>query len=206
MEEIELERKWFKLYINWSASHWLEDLEPGPRLCWPLILEYVKCIGTRGQVAVKAKRIASHFDVPEEWITVLLEAAVNGDAVKFDGRNLIVNNWRRYQQDNTAPERMARYRSKKKEQQSESEVTPSDRYATDVTRNARNVTLVTAKNEKENEKEKEKERARDKTSRVDPVATLAAKGSLLKSFALPAAPDSEAAERLATIRAQAGRS
>jgi hypothetical protein len=201
MDEIELERKWFKLYINWSASHWLEDLEPGPRLCWPLILEYVKCIGTRGQVAVKAKRIASHFDVPEEWITALLEAAVDGDAVKFDGRNLIVNNWKQYQQDNTAAERKQRQRDREK-----ATTKPEmSRSVTNVTRDACDSHNVTAKNEKENEKEKEKERARDKKSGVDPLATLAAKGSLLKPFALPAAPDPEAAERLATIRAQAGR-
>jgi len=203
MEEIELERKWFKLYINWAASHWLEDLDAGPRLCWPLILEYVKCIGTRGQVAVKAKRIASHFDVPEEWITALLEAAVNGDAVKFDGRNLIVNNWKQYQQDNTSAERKQRQRDREKA----TNKPEMSRSVTNVTRDACDSHNVTAKNEKENEKEKEKENesARDKKFGIDPVATLAAKGSLLKSFALPSAPDSEAKEALAKIRAQAGR-
>jgi hypothetical protein len=151
------ERKWLKLYVGWSDSDWLACLDAGPRLCWPLVLEYVKCMGSGGIVTVRAQRIATFYNVPLEWIESLLSAAVADGAVQLDGQKLTVLNWSDYQGDPTGAERVKRHREAKSRN-----VTGNDGNALRPLRNGVNafetvLTAVTTEKEKEKEKETETE-------------------------------------------------
>jgi len=154
------ERKWLKLYVGWSDSEWLASLDAGPRLCWPLVLEYVKCMGSGGIATVRAQRIATFYNVPLEWIELLLSAATADGAVQLDGQKLTVLNWSDYQGDPTGAERVKRHREAKSRN-----VTGNDGNALRPLRNGVNafetvLTAVTTEKEKEKEKETETTRAK----------------------------------------------
>jgi len=200
-----MDRKWFKLYAQWSDSEWLETLEPGPRLCWPLIIEWVKCMGTAGTADMGSEgKIARHFQVPAEWISTLIEAAKNGDAISVADRRITIQKWAEYQGDSTSYERVKRHRQVQKDLKDDN----ADN-ALHPLRNADNAVKRVKRGEKEKEKEKEKEREKEsvqtrESSRLNPPPVLAPNGSLLKSLNAPhLGPDEEANRQRELIRSQA---
>ena len=201
------DRKWFKVYVQWSDSEWLINLEPGPRLCWPLLIEWVKCMGTGGIADMgRHGKIAHHFSVPQEWIDTLIEAGINKGAISIEGNRIIVQKWAEYQGDPTVTERVRRSRAQKAKPDG------NGGNALQVLRNGGNayvtgVTPVTTEKEKEKEKEKEREKESVQTresSGLNPPPVLPPNGSLLKTLnAPPIGPDEEANRQRELIRSQA---
>jgi len=170
------ERKWLKLYVGWSDSDWLACLDAGPRLCWPLVLEYVKCMGSSGIVTVRAQRIATFYNVPLEWIELLLSAATADGAVQLDGQKLTVLNWSDYQGDPTGAERKRRHREsiKTRTQGNDSHALPP--FHTVTERDGTHGTAGTTEKEKEKEKETETTRAKRAVAPSPEQVSLVLKG------------------------------
>ncbi len=130
--------RWIRLDINWGHSEWLCVLSAESRLVWIELLCYVKAFGTGGRArAMTPDRFARRIYVGEESVLQLLRAAEIGGALDIVDHDWMIANWDKYQKDETAAERMRRYRENKKSDSKQDHVT-------DVTRNERNVTDVTA--------------------------------------------------------------
>lgn len=143
--------RFIRLDTMWDASRWLAPLSSECRLCWVLLLCYVKAHGRDGRAkALDPARAARMWYVGEESVRQLFLAAESHGAVHVEGSDWVVDKWSEYQGDSTANERMKRYRERKSE--SESVV------VTAVTRNARNVT-----------RERDRERDREETDKYPPL-------------------------------------
>lgn len=133
--------RWIRLDLSWSHSEWLSVLSAESRLAWVELLCYVKGFGTDGRArTMTPDRFARMIYVGEESVRQMLRAAeIHGSLAIIDNDWVIVK-WSKYQGDETAAERMRRYRENRKARSVES---AGDDPVTDVTRNARNVTDVT---------------------------------------------------------------
>jgi hypothetical protein len=139
--------RWFKLNANFDESEWLANLPPLPRLIWPLVLGHVKVHGFKGICkAPNLTRWCAGKDIPKDALDQLVEAAIADGAMVIENGEWVIPNWAEYQSvDETAYERIKRFREKKRQanacETDDNALSPNE----------------TGDNVQEKEKEKEKE-------------------------------------------------
>jgi len=132
--------RWIRLDTTWSSSTWLSNLNAPARLCWVELLCYVKAHGVAGRAkALPTNRAAALWGVTRNIVTEMLTAAMADSAVEEVAGEWVITGWGSFQRDNTAAERMARYRQRQQGLSDDDEPTPKDDKR-NVTRNDRNVT------------------------------------------------------------------
>jgi hypothetical protein len=104
-------RRWIRLDIGWEKSDWVADLTPASKLCWILLLGYVKAFGVCGSVrAMTHKGAAREFGVSESDFTAMLSAGVADGAIEATDKSWSILGWDFYQNEGNA-ERQRRYRA-----------------------------------------------------------------------------------------------
>ena len=125
--------RYLKLELTWDASPWVANLSDGGQIAWLKLLAYAKGSGAKGKVKRLEPAYAARVWLKAECdIESMENAALRDGALSIEEGYWIVTNWLKYQGDESAKTRMQRHRESKQ---------PDS--VTDVTRNARNVTLVT---------------------------------------------------------------
>lgn len=107
--------RWIRLDTSWSSSEWLAALEPIPRLLWPELLCYVKAHGIAGRCRRGVDALRRVTGVTRNDVTDLETAAIEHGALTLDDGDWVLTGWRKYQGDDTAPERMRRHREASKQ-------------------------------------------------------------------------------------------
>jgi hypothetical protein len=107
--------RWIRLSVGWNDSDWIATLEPASRLAWIHLLCDVKAKGARGGMKVMPPKLAARrWDVPVKAVERMLDAAKSEGAIAEVDGVWEVTKWKKYQHDETAAERMRRYRERSK--------------------------------------------------------------------------------------------
>ena len=109
--------RWIRLNVSFDDSPWLFVLSAEAQLAWIKLLCYVKRDGVKGQAKVLQPLVAAkRWGVGEESVVKMLQAAAKDGAIISDGVTWTLANWAEYQeQDETARDRMRRWRDRQKE-------------------------------------------------------------------------------------------
>lgn len=107
-------RRWIRLDAEWEESGWIDALPGDVSGCWPKLLAWVKLRGKAGRCRRPASPVlARRWKVSVEVVECLLMAAVHDEAIAYDGDDMIVMNWKTYQEpDPTAAERKRQQRAR----------------------------------------------------------------------------------------------
>jgi len=112
--------KWFKLWTSAPDDPDIRALEPALRWAWIAAACYTACHGKSGVLKLPLNGLAAlagYMGVDPASVTLTLRKLPNL-RVEIVTRNVTVtwNNWKRFQQDTTAAERMRRYRERRGEE------------------------------------------------------------------------------------------
>lgn len=101
--------RYIRLDTMWDASQWLAPLSSECRLCWVLLLCYVRGHGTCGRAkALDPERAARMWYVGEESVRQLFLAAEAHGALRIEDSDWVVDKWDRYQEPDKEELRLQR--------------------------------------------------------------------------------------------------
>lgn len=203
---------WFKLYVGWHESPWLQELEyPVPWL-FPALLEWVRISGRNGRCkAPSVHKMAAFFGVPVQHFETLIGAAIADGCLQVEDGEWIVANWKAYQQSDSA-ERMRRLRTENASKNSPAQSPKSDAQngKCDAQTGKCDAQSAQSRHASHARSEKEKEKEKEGLSTSERLA-LAREGACSAdcpdgSHSRPSDPDSDArlAEAQARLRAEKG--
>lgn len=116
--------RWIRLNIDWHTTDWLVVLSAESRLAWVQLLCHVKAQGYAGKCKSVAPQVAERlWFVNEPSIRQMLQAAEQHGALVIDGDHWQVMKWRDYQGDETNATRQNRFKSARKGNGGNGEVT-----------------------------------------------------------------------------------
>ena len=126
--------RWIRISIDFYLSRWVLPLSAEAKLAWIMLLSHVKGHGSSGVCkAIDPTTAARLWFMGEESVRQMLIAAQSGGALAITDGEWTVVKWIQYQGDETAAERMKRYRDKQSQFNSVTGVTRNDTPVTDVT-------------------------------------------------------------------------
>jgi len=184
--------RWFKANIYW-VPEWLIDASDGARLAWIQLIAYAKASGSGGRVKAMSPRAFARawFLSSDAVVSEMLTLAIADGAIEEDEDQWVLTGWAKHQGDETAANRMVRYRERKKKGDAVTEPVTEDDTVTPVTRNDRNVTLVT-------EIRREEKRLEENTTPLPPTGES-------QWWDGDEAPVGKLAQRIASIKLQSGK-
>ncbi len=122
------QQRWFKLWVTALYDDHLQRLSIADRWAWVALGAYTKAHGTRGTVMLSEANatLASALGImaADLYVTVSRLPHLSVGECANGEFTVTWQNWRRYQEDSTVTERVARLRSKKREEKNRIRSTP----------------------------------------------------------------------------------